>query len=436
MIDSSFRIGAEWRDATSLGDRDIARIRMEAGTQVVSRVLDVQSGEVRDFFRASAVSLGLWLVDNWWRLRWEPLAGAKPSYDWRLRHEISSAGAGFNWPPIMAYGTGPRVVLAPAFGGRASSGPIRYLDMDTVHVMPGEHFEAGLDRFLGQVIASCAGAKDGAVLTKMFAELQHERSDAGVAAWRALEARLGFDPDAAPAALIESLGSKEAVLGRRAVEEAAVASPGIHAAKILDEAVEASTASGLLISVGIADQIDPSRFDAREPAWRWGEDAARKVREALGATRGPFHSEAFEDLLQASWQEISQAPATAYRLPYAALLRRGSSTAGLALQMKPTNLRRFELARIVADLIWMKGEALGVISRAKTERQKFQRAFAQALLCPFSEVRHYIDLEDPTSAQMNRAARDLGVHVSAIKTLLVNRNVLPRETLLDRLEAA
>ncbi len=251
-----------------------------------------------------------------------------------------------------------------------------------------------------------------------------------------MEARLGFDPDDAPVDLIESLGDREGALGRHAVEEAAVASPGARAASILDEVVEASAASGLVVSVDIGELIDPSGFDPREPAWRWGEDAARKVRAALGIPSGPFHSGAFEDLLRASWDKVSQAPATAYRLPYAALLRDGSRSAGLALQMKPVNLRRFELARVVADMIWMKGEALGVISRAKTERQKFQRAFAQSLLCPFSEVGQYIDLEDPTAAQMSRAARDLGVHVSAIETLLVNRNVLPRETLLDRLEAA
>lgn len=436
MIASTFHIRADWRDATSPGERDVARIRVEAGEQVLSRVLDVQSGEVRDYFRASGVSLAFWLVDNWWRLRWEPLSSARPSYDWRQRHELTSAGGGYNWPPIMAYGTGPRVVVAPAFGARPSRGPIRHLEMDTVHVMPALHFEAALDRFVGQVISTCASAKDGEALAKLFAQLQDERADPQVSAWRALEARLSFDPDEAPEGLIEDLGAKEKALGREGVEEAAMASPGIRSAEVLNLLLEASKASGLRISSSLADDVDPSSFDPREPAWRWGEDAAIAVRKALGVPMGVFHSQAFSDLLQTPWDQLAKAPATAYRLPYGALVRQGSANASLALQMRPPALRRFELARMVGDMIWMKGEALGVISRAKTERQKFQRAFAQSLLCPFSEVRHYINLEDPTRAQMLRAARTLGVDVSAIETLLVNRNVLPRETLLERLEAA
>lgn len=436
MIDNTFRIAPSWGQAPLAGERDVADIRMEAGQQVLSRVLEVETGEVRDSFRASAVSLALWFTDNWWRLRWEPLGGRYPSPDWRLAHEISSAGSGFNWPPMMMYGTGARVVFGPAFGGRLTTGPIRYLGMDHVHVVAGQHFETTLDTFIKTTIHGCANAVDGAALMALYRQLQDERADPGVAEWRALEARLGFDPDDAPDGLIEGLAAKQDALGREAVEEAAVAAAGPGAATALSAAVEAAQASDLSVSLDIAGAIDLSKYDQRHPLWRWGEDAAREVRGLLGIGNQPFSGTAFAELLQEPWEKIRTAEATALHLPYAALMREGSASAKLALAMRPVIYRRFELARMIGDAIWMGSEAFGVISRSKTDRQKFQRGFAQALLCPFQEVLRYIDAEDPTDEQIVRAARRFEVHESVVRTLLVNKNVLPRETLLDQLEAA
>ena len=256
----------------------------------------------------------------------------------------------------------------------------------------------------------------------------------GVAAWRALEARLGFDPDEAPEGLIEKLGSMETALGRQAVEEAAVAGPGSMAAETLSTVLEASKASKLRVSLRVTEAIT-IRFDPRYPAWRWGEDAAREVRHVLGVD-DVFGADAFAAILEVPWTEVAESPATADRLEYSALLRHGAASANLALRMNPLVHRRFEIARMIGDAIWVKTEAFGVISRAKTERQKFQRGFAVALLCPFSELRRYIDLESPTTEQIIRAGRRFGVHETVVRTVLVNKNVLPRETLLDRLEAA
>jgi hypothetical protein len=94
------------------------------------------------------------------------------------------------------------------------------------------------------------------------------------------------------------------------------------------------------------------------------------------------------------------------------------------------------LARFIGDAVWTSDAEFGVVSRAKTDRQKFQRAFAQSLLCPFSELAHHVDLEGPTEAQMDSAARYFHVNARVVRTLLVNKGVLPRETLEEQLEAA
>ena len=51
--------------------------------------------------------------------------------------------------------------------------------------------------------------------------------------------------------------------------------------------------------------------------------------------------------------------------------------------------QRFDLARLVGDHFWAmgNGDMLLPATLAVTARQKFQRAFAQELLCPFEDVR-------------------------------------------------
>jgi hypothetical protein len=77
-----------------------------------------------------------------------------------------------------------------------------------------------------------------------------------------------------------------------------------------------------------------------------------------------------------------------------------------------------------------------VISKAKTDRQKFQRAFAQNLLVPFSDLATRIELANPTALQIQQAAIHYHVHPNVITRLLILEGVLPEETLGERLEAA
>lgn len=67
----SFDIDLDW----PAGDRSqgVADIRMAVGRTVFTRLLDEHEGTRRDYFRASPLLLGFWFVDNFWRLRWEPL---------------------------------------------------------------------------------------------------------------------------------------------------------------------------------------------------------------------------------------------------------------------------------------------------------------------------------------------------------------------------
>ena len=437
MTDTAFRIDARWPCPPAENERDAAHLSLRLGDQVVTRLAIIDRHEVRDYFRASAVTLALWLTDHWWRLRWETLKDQRrPSADWRLRHELTSAPGGTLWPPFMMYGTGERVVTGPTFGSTAHAGPIRYLDPDIVRSVPGDAYEAGLDRFFDAVLQVCARAQDGVNLSHLLEELRAERSDPDAAAWRILEARLGFDPDEAPDSLMDRLAASSSEYGVEAVDEAVDAVPGLEAAAAFERAIEAATSSPVVVDTVIIERMDVPLTDRASQPWRAAERAASALRRSIGLEHGFFSNEALAETLGASWTTLKSAPPTARNLPYGARLKVGAGRTGIALQTKAVVDRRFELARITGDVAWARQSGFGVVSRSRTERQKFQRAFAQSLLCPFSEVQRWVDLADPSDGQIADSAKRFGVSLHVVRTLLVNKGALPRDTLQDRLDAA
>jgi len=303
---------------------------------------------------------------------------------------------------MMIYGTGDRIVIAPAFGANVSSGPLRYLDLNAVHTVAADAYETGVDAFFDAVLATCIRAQDGDVLNSLVDQLRKERADAELAAWRGLEARLGYDPDEAPDDLIASLSAMQTAWAsrrsRRRPRPRRVRSrrrswsmPSKH------RMPPKSSLTSLLPTQSNPTRLTPPLVPGA------GEDAARALRDLTGNPTGLLSSDALGDIVGVVWSKLKSAPATARRLPYGARLRKRQSTQRLALQTTATVDRRFELARVVGDAIFSSVEAFGIVSRTKTERQKFQRAFAQSLLCPFSDIRHQIDLTGPTEEQMVKA---------------------------------
>jgi len=431
----NFRIDTEWDTHRDAEDIDVARMSFVADDQLLTHLIDHETQTNRKFFETSALSLSFWFADNWWRLRHETLGDLRyPSVEWRLRHELSAASGGTLWPPMMIYGVGDRVTLAMAPNYRQAAGPTRYLDFAPVAV-DGRDYEAGLDLFFERVVAECGSHPDGAPLRHLLDQLKRERGDRDVAAWRILEACLGFDPDEAPDRVIETMAAFEDRLGEEAVEEAAVAAPGRESPELLEAAIAASEASSIIVDFSDVNRIDPRhRMLPRSVPWRLAENAARQLHDRLGKP-GHLAGHCFTDLLRIRGEDFRRAAATARDLPYAARLADGHRNQ-LAMQMEPERLRRFEAARMVGDEIWSQQSRFGVVSRSKSDRQKFQRAFAKALLCPFPELRRHVDLDRPSREQITAAADHFDVDRTVVRAILVDKGYLETPSFEDMLEAA
>lgn len=436
-------IRAEWPDGVSPDERDIAHIDIEVGSIVFTYLADSSNETSRTYVKASAVSMALWAADNWWRLRFEPFPeNLIPPTQWRLRHELTSIQGGTLWPPVMIYGEGGRVLIGPRSGAWDIPGPVRYLSAPVVAI-DGDMYERKLDEFFDNVLLNCSKALDGIALKNLLATLRSERKDSELASWRKLEAQLGYDVDQVPLELMSAMEVYENRYGDAAVSEAAIAAPGIESAKAVANAIAAAQASHLRVNTDISRNLDMAgmRPTSALPPWKLAEQAAAELRKRIGK-RGPLSDGDLTDALEATTEAAIESQGTASRLPYGALLGATSALDSCALHSIPRSRgRRFELGRILGDAAWLGNAGNTVdffapISRAKSDRQKFQRAFSQSLLCPFDDLMELINCDAPSEEDIANASAHFDVSPRVITTLLVNKGVLERERLEDQIEAA
>ncbi len=427
----SFCFAAHWPTAG-----DVAEISIRLGQSVISRIADTQKGTNRDYFRASSTGLALWLADNWWRLRWETFPEARlPSVEWRLRHELNSASGGALWPPVMIYSVGDRIAFAPSVGKNMTDGPQAYFDFK-IGMVAASDYEAELDGFFAAVLGQCATSVDGKALDVLLKQIRTERDDAELAAWRRLEACLGFDPDSAPDEVINALIDLEGVAGEDGVEEAAHAQPGAVAPVALSEAIDATRHSHVEVDLSLAERLSRDwHLPGYASPWRMAEAAAAELRSIIGVPRGRIDNRVFGDIFNSRWDTLKAAAATARNLSYGARIS-SNSKFKVALQNQFPRDRRFELSRQFADAVWQRNSDFGIVSRSKSDRQRFQRAFANSLLCPFDDLQHILDVNDPTPEAMESAARSFGVNKSVVRNQLVYKGYLPFESPNEEAETA
>lgn len=419
------------------GSNDVAQITLRAGQQVMSRLLDTQTQSSRDYFRASATSLALWFADNWWRLRWETLGDPRyASAEWRIRHELSSAVGGAVLPPVMIYSSSDRIVFEPSFRRNKIAGPQQYMETGVAMVLAAE-YEAELDRFFETVINHCARSVDGSALTAIVQQIAAERSDPELAGWRRLEACLGFDADLAPDDVINGLINLEDVAGADGVEEAARAQPGEYSARVLQQSIDATRASTVEVDLDIVARVQLDRdLPKGASPWKFAAAAARDLRQIIGVRKGKMSNDELADLLGSRWSDLKDATATARDLSYGARLVGDRGDAALSLQTIFSVDRRFELARTIGDAIWQGSSSFGVISRAKTDRQKFQRAFAHDFLCPIDDLAREMDVLNPNQAAIEGAAKTFHVRPAVVRNQLVYKGYIPFENSSEEAEAA
>lgn len=420
------------------------RIRLAVGDIVLTRLLRQPGSRLDEALIAAPDALAFWLCDHWWRLRWETIPQGRQPADWRLAHELTSVGGGFAWPRISIWGDADRVGLLGRADPVGVVGPVRYLTDALVYV-EASGFEGEVDRFLDRVADEHSGfGSDRVALRALITALRQERCDPEVALWRRLEARLGYDPDAGPDEVVEAVGELAAECGLAGVEEAVAATPGAEAPSLLVDAIARAKRTGHACDFsGVLAAVSPARPLGSDPPWMAAEAAAAGVRAAFGVAPGPIKPTDLGEILGTSRYSFRNTPRRDER-PYGLRVHASGSVARqrVSLRTRSPQARRFELCRALGDALWSPSDTLGPLADTATDRQKFQRAFAQSLLCPYEDLRGFLATDQPTEDDIEAAATHFHVNPSVITTLRWNKGQRVSDKtggaddVADRLEAA
>ena len=442
-MSKQFKIDFEWiaRDFGDPVDRySLARISIEAGGISATDVEDLQAKTVRSDIRVSAFDFAAWIIGNWWRLRWEPdnLGHADGrSISWDMSHKIAAAGNGYLWPDMEFSSGGDSVHVRAHPTGAVSGQSLRFLNEIDVHVPAGD-FESEVREFVDAVVSRVRCLSDASErsreLEAAWHELGEELRDPDRSFARAMEARMGFDPEEAHPAMLDSLREAADLVGRGAIEELASSSKRntIEDLKLIQgKLAEPSTALSLDVSSTARKAAFEARSDGRPP-WETAEKVAGIARRewSLGDERLDSGDLAQLCNVPSSW--ISQ-PSDIDCIPIPAGFRDRAQPGVVKAILKKShpNARRVALARIIGDhLVTAEGEGLLPVTDATTDRQRFQRAFAQEFLCPFDALRNFLATEDLDDDLMEKAGLHFQVSEIAIRSILVNKGMLERERLL------
>jgi hypothetical protein len=415
-----------------------AELSITVGSWCATEVDDRRARSVRKTIRVSAYVLASWLVANWWRLRWEPdrrsLLEQAALLDYSMTHHLEASGGGYLWPPLTFTSDGASIHIQCDVSGRGARDhqqPIRFLN-SFGEWLSAKAYEEGVARFVEGVLARLDSLDlRKTELHEAWEELFEERRKRPLASRRKLEALSGIDPDDDPALVKELLGWEKKV-GREAVGEIAAAQVGDGIRKVLLAVDEAEKGVGTFGRVGglhaIRQELGDFDVFGGDTPWRLGYRAAEVVRRVWGLGGRSLSNEELAQNLNLSKHVLeSSIP----NLP-ATVGVRGDGDEQLKLLLKPSSAtsRRFEIARLIGDQVGVEStERWKPVTTSVTARQKYQRAFAAELLCPWDQLQtRFVGMplnRDFLQERIAETADEFQVAEEVVWRNLENRGTLP-----------
>lgn len=409
----------------------LAGISVMADDICLTRAEDTETGYIRNHAVLPAYRIAEWFAWNWWRLRWEPRRqgqGRETALSWAMAHHMAAIGDGWLWPNISFNSDGFRIVISTRPSHPAPAEPLRYIADQTV-VLPATMLETCVDCFARTVMERLDQCRISATDFQVsWGELNTERANPEISAFRKVEALLGCDPDDADPELVEKLLSESRVLGQEAVTE--VAASGEEEPMTAERLQQRCRMAGFDTRPRDGVQLtldEDSRPAASRPAWRVGAEAARRLRYEEHLDGEPVRNPRLTELCAVE-REVLDREGDGHM---AFELDESEDRGRVVLRSRWEANRRFDLARLLGDrLLSTVDENLHPATASNTYRQKMQRAFAAEFLCPIEALQDHLNDDFSDEAQQD-AAQYFQVSSLAVATLLANNGYIDREDIYD-----
>ena len=343
-----------------------------------------------DHLEIPSYFLAEWLAENWWALLWEPRKNedAADHPDFLARHSFLIAQHGFALPKVLIVPAG-RAVHVNVLPRDVQFADVRFRNHASVW-LPREDVEKELKRFVTSVSNRLSEAKISTTALQEAWSLITETTEEEFFFCRSIGA-LGLSPYAQNDLIEEVLERAATTLGKTLTMDLCLVSTSENfsdAARIAQQA-KASSDNGSEISLEPLARIAAPSENYSVPAWRRGEQAAKRVRTVLGIKENdPRGADIlFEKLKFEPEQKIFLQERDNSISPISGLVSKDDMCGRAALLQPVLQQRRFSAARAAYTAWASEPNTARLITQAVTRDQQASRSFAAEITAPTAYLR-------------------------------------------------
>lgn len=423
----------DWVDAEGVRGLELAAtwaaLRIRVGDSIITDVFDTRAKTVRDFVHVPLYPLAEWLAENWWFLGHEfENPDKRGDAGFHRRHALATGREGYAFPNLEIVSCGAYTRLA----WKRESPPwtsVTFLQQGEIWVDSS------------QFLATCTGLVDRVIrrLDALGVEetfLQQEwaavqAADQEEAEFCRMVAGLGWDPYATDEGRREFLFLLAEKLGDVLAEAVPAMGPPADYEDWRDLASTLSEAKQFnrLPLRRLRSFAGHTMPDTRTGPYPWdvGYDAARRLRRNLDLGSEPLTTieemaQALEEDAEAVDRVTKRQAALCWPTLVQAVIVQDDEGPAFAFRRLGEDARRFHFSRALAEVLMSPGSDT-LLTKAHSERQKRNRAFAAEFLAPSQGLkqrvrRHIVDSDD-----MNEMAAEFGVSSLLIEHQLRNHRI-------------
>ena len=406
-------------------DNTLAQFELHVGDCNLARNENIFSKSIQDHVVIPTYPLALWMLQNWWRLLYEPLpAGHTPDVSWRMAHELGAANHGFIWPKIIFASDGLNVQVWSSPSDSACQQSVRYLNgLNNSAYISITDFRKELFQFISTVENRLEARELRSTdLSALFSIVRKEEQNEDSINYRKLEAVMGFDPDECSPEAMKYALKLHSEHGEGTLLELAPVYGKLGRAEPLKSIEELISAPGVPGKPVFSTKGAVNPTDSGSLPWRAAVDDARQLRDEIGNTDDPIDTNTLFDLLGIASSALEQ-----WKPVGRSHVSVGIPTDNHNIKFVPRKThplgKRFELSRYIGDFIHTGSHQWLTNTDLSTSRQKYQRAFAAEFLCPIHGLTGFLD-SDFSGEAIEGAAEHFNVSEQTITSLLANNHYI------------
>lgn len=406
-----------------------ASLRILIDDAVITRVLDTRARTTRDDVYVSVYPLAEWLATHWWFLTYEVENPAKADDPGFLRrHTVRTNLDGYPFPKLKIVPSGARVHIV------WTRSPSQWARVDFLHEdqawMDRNEFSEVCANFIDRVILRLEALDiSGTFLQEEWAAIR--RADDDESEFCRAAAALGWDPyaldDSQRDLMLEMADQSTGAVLEEAM--AALDPQNLRQgwSSIVNVIAKAKCNSLDIDIESLRHRINQHEYPPDTQPWRLGYGLARRVRRALDLNGEPLPTtadlaNAFDTSSESFGKVMEPVNFGVARLVEGAITQDGEGKPAFALRQSYDAGKRFGFCRALAETLEFP-ESDTLLTKARSERQQRNRAFAAEFLAPSSGLRDRISGSVVDDEYINELAVEFGVSPRVIEHQVKNHEI-------------